>query len=156
MSLLQYDTDTWILVWYTDSKRIQIYDIRIPTDSKQWYTDSNWYDTWYTDSQTVSPMICDTPIHGRYHLRISIPKILGYSVIHKQYPWYSDTRMTHWPPGLAIGINMYSIEREKQWLNNWPWEVSMTQPCLLPLSSLPPPPPTEIVGVSITTFKEDI
>ncbi len=87
---------------------------------------------WYTDTQTVSPMICDTPIHGQYHLRISIPKILGYSVIHKQYPWYSDTRMTHWPPGLAIGINMYSIEREKQWLNNWPWEVSMTQPCLLP------------------------
>ena len=154
MSLLQLDSEnmnpcmiygfkTYSNLWYTDSKRIQNSDIRIQT-------------TWYTDTQTVSPMICDTPIHGQYHLRISIPKILGYSVIHKQYPWYSDTRMTHWPPGLAIGINMYSIEREKQWLNNWPWEVSMTQPCLLPLSSLPPPPPTEIVGVKITTFKEDI
>ena len=84
--------------------RIQIYDIRIPTDSKQWYTDSNWYDTWYTDTQTVSPMIRDTPIHGLYHLRISIPKIPGYSVIHKQYPWYSDTGMTHWPPGITICI----------------------------------------------------
>ena len=92
-----------------------LYDIRIQnvfksmiygfkTDSKQWYTDSNWYDTWYTDTQTVSPMIRDTPIHGLYHLRISIPKIPGYSVIHKQYPWYSDTGMTHWPPGITICI----------------------------------------------------
>ena len=74
-------------LWYTDSHgfktvihglpRIQNCDTRITTDSKLWYTD-------YHGFKTV--------IHGFK----PIAKIPGYYVIHKKYPWYSDTGVIHW------------------------------------------------------------